>query len=411
MQQFFKWLPSLDYRVWLLMGGRSLSQLGTGFTLFYAPIFFVNQIGLSAAAVGLGLGSQSISGILGRIAGGSLADSPRWGRRKTLLVSAAVSALADGIFTVADNFPTFLLGNLLMGLGIGLYWPATEAVVADITTPDQRNEAYALTRLGDNIGLGLGVVLGGVLVATTEAFRALFMIDGLSFVVFFGIIYWAIAETLTIREHPPLLNGWKVALSDRILLIYALVNSCFTTYLSLINSALPLYFSSFIPGQGVAHGFSASTLSGLFSWHVILTIVAQLPIVRLLNRFSRISILMTSALFWSLGFFLVWVTGIVSELNLGWAILALGMLAIATVTYTPAASSLVVALSPDDLRGVYLSVNSLCWAVGYFIGPILGGWAMGHSRWIADGFWLGVTLSVAIAVMILKYLRHIFRTH
>ena len=86
MTRFSEWFPRFDYRVWILFVGRLLSQLGTGFTLFYAPIYFVNQVGLSATAVGIGIGSGSITGIAGRILGGSFADSPRWGRRKTLLM-------------------------------------------------------------------------------------------------------------------------------------------------------------------------------------------------------------------------------------------------------------------------------------------------------------------------------------
>jgi hypothetical protein len=66
------WLPQLNSQVWILAAGRFLSGVGTGFTLFYAPIFFVNQVGLSATQVGIGLGSASISGVLGRILGGSL---------------------------------------------------------------------------------------------------------------------------------------------------------------------------------------------------------------------------------------------------------------------------------------------------------------------------------------------------
>gem|GEM_PF-5919810 len=92
-RSLLSWLPKLDRQVWILAFGRLLSQLGNGFTLFYAPIFFVNQVGLSATAVGIGLGSSSISGVVGRFIGGSASDSPRWGRRKTLLASAAVSAV------------------------------------------------------------------------------------------------------------------------------------------------------------------------------------------------------------------------------------------------------------------------------------------------------------------------------
>ncbi|MEL7227930.1 MAG: MFS transporter, partial [Cyanobacteria bacterium J06576_12] len=50
--------PQLDTRLWILAAGRLLSQLGIGFTLFYAPLFFADDVGLSATAIGLGLGSQ-----------------------------------------------------------------------------------------------------------------------------------------------------------------------------------------------------------------------------------------------------------------------------------------------------------------------------------------------------------------
>jgi MFS family permease len=409
-QKLLAWFPQLDHRVWILIAGRLLSQIGNGFTLFYAPIFFVNQVGLPATVVGIGIGSGSIAGVLGRILGGSFADSPRWGRRKTLLLSAAVSALADVFLTLTYDFPTFLIGNLLMGMGIGLYWPATEAVVADLTTVDQRNEAFALTRLGDTVGLGLGVVLGGALIALTGAYRALFVIDGISFVVFFGVVYWAIAETVNTEQfNCSLFKGWAVALRDRILLIFALVNVLFTTYLSQINSAMPLYFTNFVPVRSDVSGFSTSTISTLFSWHIILAALTQLPIARFLNRFSHVQALICSALLWGIGFLLIGITGTASTAHLVWAILGLSVMAIATAAYNPSASALVVELAPESLRGVYLSINSLCWAVGYFIGPTVGGWAMDQTRWIAQTFWIVSALSVLLGIAILLYLGKVIR--
>jgi MFS family permease len=398
-------LPKLDRRIWILMAGRLLSQVGTGFVLFYAAIVFVNQVGLSATAVGIGLGSQSISGVIGRILGGSLSDAPRWGRRKVLLFSAAISALSDVLLTISNDFPTFLAGNLLMGFGIGLYWPATEAVVADVTTIDQRNEAYALTRLADSIGLGLGVILGGWIIAATGAFRLLFVIDGLSFLVFFGIIYGAIEETLSKSQtQQPMLHGWITALRDRPLLIFSLVNSLFTTYLALINSALPIYFNNHVSMPPAGQGFGPTLLSALFTWYVTLTVLCQLPIARFLKRFSNPQALSFSALGWGISFALVWLTGIASMGQVLWAILSLGVMALATAAYNPPAASLVVGLAPESMRGVYLSINSLCWAVGYFIGPTVGGWAMDQSRWLANGFWIVSALSVMIVLVVLQYL-------
>ena len=147
MNYLNQWLPNVPTTVWILAVGRLLSQVGTGFTLFYATIFFVNRVGLSAAAVGLALGLGAAVGMAGRIVGGTLADSPDWGRRKILILSSIISAFGSLILSITVNLPFFTAGSVIMGLGIGLYWPAMEASIADLAGENNRNEAYALNRL------------------------------------------------------------------------------------------------------------------------------------------------------------------------------------------------------------------------------------------------------------------------
>jgi MFS family permease len=418
MLQFPSWFPRLNSQVWILAVGRFLSEVGTGFTLFYAPIFFVNQVGLSATAVGFALGSASISGVVGRILGGMSADSAWWGRRRTLLLSSAISAIGSLFLATANNFATLVIGNLISGLGIGLYWPATEAVVADVTTIENRREAFAFTRLMDNLGLGMGIVLAGVLVANTGSYRSLFIIDAISFIVFFVVVWVAIQETYRpqqtqihqkARHLTSHLTSWVTAFSDRRLLIYVLVNIIFTTYISQLHSTLPVYLKNFVTVENSGKGFAETTISSLFAWHLALAIVCQLPVARGLNRFSHSLALTISAILWAIGFSLIWVCGIAPSHHLLWAILALGVFAVAIVSYTPSAASLVSDFAPENQRGVYFSINSLCWAVGYFIGPPLGGWALDQSRIVANNFWLGFSFSVVVTVAILQHLSRVLK--
>ncbi len=395
----------MDPRVWILAGGRLLSQVGIGFVLFYAPIFFVHQVGLSATQVGLGVGSEALSGMLGRFLGGAMADSVQWGRRRTLLLSALISAIADGIFILANTFPIFVLGNLFMGLGVGLYWPSTESVVADITPPEDRNEAFALVRLADSLGLGIGVILGGVLIATTQRYRLLFVIDGISFLLFWALVYGAIAETRPPQpQERPFFEGWVVALRDPLLLIYFTVNILFTSYIAQVQSTLPVYLTIWVP-NGSDRGLSEAIISVLFTGHVVLTALCQIPVARGLKALSQPRALMLSACLWGIGFVLIWATGSgVFPVTTAGAALGLAVMAIAITAYTPVASSFVVMLAPTTLRGVYLSVNSMGWAVGYFVGPPLGGWALDQSRAIAHGFWLVGAASIFMVLGILHYL-------
>jgi MFS family permease len=173
---------------------------------------------------------------------------------------------------------------------------------------------------------------------------------------------------------------------------------------------MPLYFTNFVSGGTSKGGFSPKVISGLFTWHVVFAALCQLPVARTLNRLSRPRALTISIVLWGIGFVLIWVTGVAARGHLVWAILALGVLAIATVAYTPSASALVVELAPESLRGVYLSINSQCWAIGYFIGPPLGGWALDQSPYIAHGFWLSTAASIIIGIVILHYLDRMLHT-
>ena len=397
-------------KVWILAAGRLLSEIGTGFTLFYAPIFFVNQVGLSSTLVGVALGSGSISGVVGRFLAGQGVDSPGWGRRKILLVSAAISVLADVVLSFSFNFSTLVLGNLLMGFGVGMYWPATEAAIIDLTTSEQRNEAFAVTRLADSLGLSLGVVLGGALIANSGNYRTLFVIDGISFAVFFGVIYFAIAETYQFK--PQLTenqqNGWSFALRDRAFMVFVAVNILFTIYLSQVQSTMPLYLKNFVQLADSTTGFSEKIISGLFTWHIAFAAICQLPTAWILNRFSRIAGLSLSFVIWGIGFICVWVTGNVSDHTLIWAGLTLGVMSLGMVTYTPVASGLVAELAPESLRGVYFSINSQCWAIGYLIGPPLGGWALDHPQF-TNYFWLICAASILLGLGILQYLKRLIK--
>ncbi len=403
-----RWWPQLSRQVWLLFLGRMLSQTGTGFTLFFIPIFFVEQVGLSPTQVGLGLAAMSISGVIGRIGGGSLSDS-RFGRKRTLSLSLVTSALGSLALAMTNSMALFIVANLIAGLGQGLYWPATETMVADLTTRAERNEAYALNRLGDNLGLSLGVALASGWVDLTGTYRPLFLVDAVSFVVFLGILLALIPESRphNTQSHRALWEGWKVALSDRALLVFALGNILLTTYIAQLSAGLPLYFDQFLD-------LSVQRIGILFVWHGLLIACLQLPVARLLNRWTRVQGLTLSALAWMVGFLLVWGLGIGGPdagSSLGLIVIVLGILSLAVVTYNPSASALVADLAPPHLRGVYLSVNALCWAAGFGFGPVISGFVLDLPPPQAHFLWLGWAVSVGLVLLILRGLRQILPVH
>ena len=187
-----------------------------------------------------------------------------------------------------------------------------------------------------------------------------------------------------------------------------MVNIILTVYISQTQTTLPLYFSNFV-AQANARGFNPQVISTLFAWHLLMTVACQIPILKFLHRFSHARSLMISGGFWALGFACITLTGTVVSYQLWWASLGLGLFALAIVAYTPTASALIADLAPATLRGVYTSINSLCWAVGYAVGPPLGGWALDQSPQFAHNFWLGLAATVPLVWAILWWLERLVR--
>jgi MFS family permease len=395
-----------NHQVWMQALGRSLSQVGSGLISFYIPLVFVNQVGLSATSVGFSIGLSSLTGVAGHIVGGILADSPRFGRKTTLLFSAGIGVVVSGILAVTQTLPMLIFASLLLGLSVGFYWTAADAAVMDVTATKDRHQAFAIMSVAENLGVGVGILGGGaLLVLVNQQPQLLFLSCGLMFLAFLLLVQLTMAETRNPQAtHENTTQGILVALKDQALIIFVLANVLFTTYIALVTSTIPLYFTNFIPAMGATPASSLASTANLFTWcYIGLGAVLQVPIAQVFSAFPRVRVLMMAMGLWAVGFFLVWVTGTVVVAQFTWGIGALCLLSLASVAYKPFAAAIVSELAPEALRGAYVAVSSQCWAIGYFVGPILGGWAMDQSAAMARNSWLVAAASTLVGLMVLRF--------
>ncbi len=226
---------------------------------------------------------------------------------------------------------------------------------------------------------------------------------GLIYLVFLLVVQLVFKET---RQPPSesksATQGVLMALKDKRLLVYFLANSLFTTYVALVTSTIPLYFTNFVPAVGATDKALANTAS-LFTWcYIGFGTLLQLPLAQVFTSFRHTRVLMIAMLLWALGFFLIWVTGITPSAQYLWGIVALCTLSIASVLHKPFAAALLSELAPPSLRATYVAVGSQSWAAGFFIGPTLGGWAMDQSLMIADNSWLVAAATTLVGLLVLK---------
>ncbi|XGV99083.1 MAG: MFS transporter [Leptolyngbya sp. BL-A-14] len=406
------WLSALQLsnrQVWLLAIGRVLCQIGSGLLSFYIPLIFVNQVGLSATAVGFSTGLGSLAEVAGHFVGGALADAPRFGRKPTLIVSIVLGTIVSFLLSATGSLPLLLFACLLLGFGVGIYWTAADAAMMDVTAPDERSQAFAIATMADNVGTGIGVLGGGLLLLQVgRSPQLVFVGCGLIFLVFL-LAQLALPETRQAHEQSEktAMQGVMIALKDQALIVLFLANALLTTYIALVSSTIPLYFTNFIPLDRSA-GTSIDSIATLFTWcYIGVGTVVQLPIAHLFSSFQHGRVLMLSMVLWAVGFLLLWTTGTVTTNQLGWGIAALCTMSIATTLHKPFVAAIVSELAPPSLRGAYVGVNSQSWAVGYFVGPALGGWAMDQPQSVADNAWLIAAASTLIGLLILFVLERV----
>ncbi len=173
-----------------LMDGVSVFMTGLAVPLLRA------QFAMGPLEVGL-LGSALVLGaVFGAMLGGHLAD--RLGRKDVFLADMALLAVAALILVLADSMAWVLAGQLLVGIAIGMDFPAASAYVAETMPAAERQKMVVGTITFQAVGMVLASLLGVWLLqqsGSAEAWRWLFGSLAVLAIAFFAL-------RLSIPESP-----------------------------------------------------------------------------------------------------------------------------------------------------------------------------------------------------------------
>lgn len=119
----------------------------------------------------------------------------RRGRKGIITFSLAVFSVMTVVCGLAQSFWHLLFARFGVGIGEAGVNPSSHSILADYYPPDERSSVMSIIALGGNIGMLLGLVVGG-LVAQNFGWRAAFFVVGAP-----GIAL-AIMVHLFLREAP-----------------------------------------------------------------------------------------------------------------------------------------------------------------------------------------------------------------
>lgn len=147
-------------QVWTLAFSLSILQIGFGLV---TPIFpyYINSMGMGGAELGFLAASFAITRIVFAGPLGGLSD--RVGRRPVLIFALLGFAIANVIYAFATHVIIMIGARALEGAVSAGFFPAANAYVSDVTTPENRGTAMGYLSMGNMVGFIVGPMLGGVL--------------------------------------------------------------------------------------------------------------------------------------------------------------------------------------------------------------------------------------------------------
>ena len=148
---------SLPRTVWVLGGVSLLMDVSSELVHGLLPVFMTTVLGASMLAVGVVEGVAEATASIIKLFSGALSDRMR--RRKPLVVLGySLAAASKPLFPLAGSIALVLGARFIDRIGKGIRGSPRDALIADVTTPDQRGRAYGLRQALDTVGAVLGPV-------------------------------------------------------------------------------------------------------------------------------------------------------------------------------------------------------------------------------------------------------------
>lgn len=353
--------------------GNALSAFGLGFTVPYLYVYVAQVRGLGSVTAGLVLAVFAVAALtVLPFAGRAIV---RRGPLPVLLLALVTAALGAMSLGLSASAGTVLFSAAALGAGQAVMQPALATMIVDCSTTETRSRAFAMQFFLQNLGLGVGGLIGGHLVDTTSpsSFTLLFAIEAAMFLVLVAVMATVRAPRAPRIEEAPGQTGggsWKQLLGNR-----AMVQLCVLGFV--LFFACYGQFESGLSAYGVeAAGISTSALGTALAANTLVIVVAQFAVLKFVERRKRSRVIAAVGLIWAVA----WAVA-------GYAGLGHGSQTMATAAFistyalfglgesmlSPTLAPLVADLAPTGLAGQYNSAFALVKQLALAIGPAVGG--------------------------------------
>ena len=349
------------------------------------PVFLTTVLGATPVTVGVIEGAaDGLASILKYFAGSISDKLPR--RKPLVVIGYGLAAASRALIAVAGRWPAVLTARLIDRTGKGIRSAPRDAIIADVTAPEDRGRAFGFQRALDHTGAVAGPLLALLFLNVIHIpMRTLFMIAVIPGAI--GVVMLM----LFLREEPHLRRAGDVITPSAPLPTNFYLAITAVALFSLANSS-----DAFLILQAHAAGVSTAMLPALWAAHHVIKSLFSTRAGALSDRIDRRLLLIGG---WTSYAVIYAVFPFAHSLSF---FVVLFVLYAIPFTLSEGAerawiSDLVPAAARGKSFGIYYLANGLC----VLAGTVLFGEIYQHVSPLA-AFWTGAGLAVfgAAAVLI-----------
>jgi DHA1 family bicyclomycin/chloramphenicol resistance-like MFS transporter len=356
-----------------------------------------DELRTDAASVQLTLTTFMAGLAIGQLVIGPLSD--RWGRRRPLLIGAAVCVLASALCAAAPNVGALIAFRFLQGFAGAAGVVLGRAIVADTVRGAAAARIFSVLMTIGGIAPVVAPLLGGALLGPV-GWRGVFVVLTVLALVMLAGSFFVLRETLPASARQAggvaaTLRGARLVLSNRQYLGYTLAFVfSFGTLFGYI-SASPFVLQT-------VFGLSTGWFSVAFAANAAGVTIGSLANARMVGRFGPRRLLtfgLWSLLAWSLILVALAVTG---RLTL-WSVLPLMFLTVSSLGFVMGnATSLAIAQAPHAAGTGSAVIGAGQFALAAVVSPLVGLGGEGTAVPMAIVMVVSAALSVAAFLLLTR---------
>lgn len=389
LKTLFSPYKGMPKEIYVIFVARIINALGC-FVMPLLTIILTQNVGLSKQMTGFYI---SLSGLLylpAAMVGGKLADTI--GRKKVIMF---FDGLAAGFYILAGfmepSMPMIYV-VMLAGACMVTAGPAHDALIADLTTPETRNGAYALSYMGWNIGFAVGPVIGGILYK--NHLPLVFIGDALTALIALCLIAFFVPETILRTKEDIIDVNRRLEKSEEGSILTVLLKRPILIYFGIIMLGYNFAYAqwSFMLPMQTMQNFTSNGAKyfGYIAGFNGLVVMLFTPIVmKIVEEIKSMRRMVYGGIFYALGFGMMGITHSLTFVFVWAFIFTIGEIIIA-ISVTP----FIANHTPVSHRGRMNSVIPMMFGLGNTLGPVGMGYALTYVS--IDTGWMLIGISTFI---------------